>query len=363
MALIARCCATLLWLCLPALAVAAPPRSVGERHGIAHTPSAAVRDAGQHDAVRYTVWYPARPGTRETALTIGPPDAPLFEAGTAAADADIAAGRWPVLLLSHGNGGSARMMGWFGTAMARAGYVVIAVDHPGNNGIDPMTVAASILMWSRVDDLAAALGAVQADRVLAAHIDVARLGIAGYSAGGFTALVAAGARPDVQRLLAFCRAHPEDGVCVPQAENPDLTLAHRVNAAATPALAPWVAAAGADRAIPGARAVFLIAPAMVAAFAPDQLARLQQPVSIVVGAADTVASPATNGGVVAAALTTAQLRTLPAVGHYDFLSHCTRLGRERLGALCTVAADKQATHQAAITQATALFDAALSVPR
>ena len=131
----------------------------------------------------------------------------------------------------------------------------------------------------------------------------------------------------------------------------------------SPALAPWVAAAGADRAIPGARAVFLIAPAMVAAFAPDQLARLQQPVSIVVGAADTVASSATNAEVAAAALPTAQLSTLPAVGHYDFLSRCTRLGRERLGMLCTVAADKQATHQAAITQATALFDAALSEPR
>ncbi|WP_053045395.1 alpha/beta hydrolase family protein [Xanthomonas arboricola] len=119
--------------------------------------------------------------------------------GTAAADAAIAEGRWPVLMLSHGNGGSARMMGWFGTAMARAGYVVIAVDHPGNNGVDPMTEAGSILMWNRVDDLAAALAAVQADPALADMIDATRLGIAGYSAGGFTALVAAGARPDVQR--------------------------------------------------------------------------------------------------------------------------------------------------------------------
>ena len=38
--------------------------------------------------------------------------------------------RQPVLLLSHGFGGTARIMGWFGIAMARAGYIVIAVDHP-----------------------------------------------------------------------------------------------------------------------------------------------------------------------------------------------------------------------------------------
>lgn len=362
MRMTARCCAALLWLCVPTFALAAAP-PVGERHGIAHTPSAAVRNADHRDSVRYTVWYPARSGARETALTIGPPGAPLFEVGTAAADAAIAKGRWPVLLLSHGNGGSARMMGWFGTAMARAGYVVIAVDHPGNNGMDPMTEAGSILMWNRVDDLAAALAAVQADPALATDIDSTRLGIAGYSAGGFTALVAAGARPDVQRLLAFCRAHPADGVCAPQAETPSLTLARRLTAAATPALAPWVARAGDDRAIAGVGVVFLIAPAMVQAFAPEELEKVTQPVSIVVGAADAVASPATNSDVVVAALPKATLTTLPAVGHYDFLSSCTALGQTRVGALCQVTADRQATHAAAITEAKALFDAALSATR
>jgi len=199
--------------------------------------------------------------------------------------------------------------------------------------------------------------------VLAAEIDATRLGIAGYSAGGFTALVAAGARPDVKRLLAFCRAYPADGVCAPQAENPALTLARRMAAADTPELAPWVAKAGEDRAIPGVDAVFLIAPAMVQAFAPEELEKVTPPVSIIVGAADTVASPATNSDVAASALPKATLTTLPAVGHYDFLSSCTALGQTRVGALCQVAADKQATHGAAITEATALFDAALSATR
>ena len=363
MTMTARYCATLLGLCLSLPAVAATPQPAGERHGIAHTPSAAVRDADHRDSVRYTVWYPAQPEARETALTIGPPGAPLFEVGTAATDAAIAPGRWPVLLLSHGNGGSARMMGWFGTAMARAGYVVIAVDHPCNNGMDRMTEAGSILMWNRVDDLAAALHAVQADHALSAHLDAARLGVAGYSAGGFTALVAAGARPDLQRLLAFCRAHPDDGVCIAQAEDPSLTLARRMTAVATPQLAPWVEQAGADRAIPGVRAVFLMAPAMVQAFAPAALGTLQPPVSIIVGSADAVAAPATNSEVAARALPNAQLTTLPAVGHYDFLSRCTALGTARVGALCEVAADKQATHDSAIRAATALFDAALPPTR
>lgn len=53
----------------------------GERHGTTTLASAAVRDAERRDALRYTVWYPAPAGSRETALTIGPPDAPLFDVG------------------------------------------------------------------------------------------------------------------------------------------------------------------------------------------------------------------------------------------------------------------------------------------
>ena len=135
-----------------------------------------MRDAGHSDRVRYTVWYPAQPDAKEQPLTIGPPGAPLFQEGSSAVDAPVAPGRWPLLLVSHGNGGSARMMGWFGTALARAGYVVVALDHPGNNGVDPMTDAGSILMWNRADDLAAALAAVQADPVLSPHVDAERLG-------------------------------------------------------------------------------------------------------------------------------------------------------------------------------------------
>ncbi|WP_163070201.1 prolyl oligopeptidase family serine peptidase, partial [Acinetobacter nosocomialis] len=78
------------------------------------------------------------------------------------------------------------------------GYLVIAVDHPGNNGADEMTLAGSMLSWLRADDLRAALAAVQADPILGPHVDPERLGVVGFSAGGYTALLAAGARPSLQ---------------------------------------------------------------------------------------------------------------------------------------------------------------------
>jgi len=355
-------CWTLALLLLAAPALAGPPVPVGERHGSACLASAAARDAQQRDSVRYTVWYPAQPGASEQPVLIGPPQAPLFTVGSAAPQAAVASGRLPVLLLSHGNGGSARMMGWFGIGMARAGYLVIAVDHPGNNGVDPPTTAGSVLMWERAGDLAAAWAAVQADPQLSAHLDTRRVGVAGFSAGGFTALLAAGARADMPRLLAFCAAHPDDGVCQPQAETPALTLTQRQAAASTPALAPFVARSGDDHGIAGVRAVFVMAPAMLQAFPPATLQALRQPVSILVGDADRVAPPATNAAPAAASIPDAQLRILPAVGHYDFLSDCTAVGLQRIGALCQVATPRAATHQAAIAQAAQFFAEALSEP-
>ena len=110
-----------------------------------------------------------------------------------------------MILLSHGFGGTARIMAWFGTALARHGYVVIAVDHPGNNGRDPMTVGGAVLSWERPGDFATALDKVKSDPSLGQHLDLDRLGAAGFSAGGFTALVEAGARVDLNRFSDSAR--------------------------------------------------------------------------------------------------------------------------------------------------------------
>ncbi|MGE6333469.1 alpha/beta hydrolase family protein [Stenotrophomonas sp. NPDC077659] len=331
----------------------------GEQHGTTALPSAGVRDAQQRDTLRFTVWYPAPASSNETPLTIGAPDAPLFDVGRSAIGAPIAGDRLPTLLLSHGNGGSARMMGWLGTALARAGYLVIAVDHPGNNGVDELTLAGSLLTWLRADDLQAALAAVQADPRLGQHVDAQRLGVVGFSAGGYTALLAAGARPELQRLLDFCTGHPDDGVCRPQQEATTHTLQARLQAAASPQLQPYTTAADQSRAIHGIRAVYLLAPAIVQAFAPAQLQALQIPVAVVLGNDDVVAPAATNGEVVAAQVHGATLQRLAGVGHYDFLARCTPLGEQRMGALCSSPVSRARTHREVRDGAITFFARAL----
>jgi len=334
---------------------------VGERHLKAIEPTAALRDAEHRTDVRVTVWYPAAAGVKEERIDLGPPGKPLFIVGQIAYDAPfVDAKKRPVILFSHGFGGAARMMGWFGVPLARAGYVVVAVDHPGNNGQDKMTTPGAMLSWDRAKDLRAALEAVKADPAIAPHLDLTRIGVSGFSAGGFTSLVAAGARVDMNRFVAFCRKNPEDGVCKPQKEY-RLTMDDAQKALEAPELAAEAAHAGDDYTIPGVKAAFAIAPAIVQGLPPEGLAKMRVPVAIFLGDADPVAPPATNGLVAAKAIPHAELTTLPGVKHYDFLSTCTPAGQAAVD-ICKDELPQDPTHDAAIKAALAFFSRTLGKP-
>jgi len=350
----------LLWAALlfvgPALA-----GQVGERHLTAVNPTAALRDADHHDTVRVTVWYPAAPDAKEVSLDIGPPGKPLFIVGSASPDAAFADDRRrPVILFSHGFGGTARMMAWFTLPIVRAGYVVIAVDHPGNNAIDKMTVGGAIMFWDRPGDLAAALKAVEADPAIAPHLDLNRLGVAGFSAGGFTAIAATGARSDPTRLQAFCQANPTDGICMPQKEFA-VSAEQALAASKSPELAPEFTLGGDDHAVPGVRAAFAIAPAIVQSFDPASLKADETPIAIILGDADPVAPPDTNGRVAARDLPHVEFKELPGVGHYDFLATCTPAGVAAVP-VCADKVPQGPTHQAAIDMALAFFAKTLGAP-
>jgi predicted dienelactone hydrolase len=331
----------------------AAPMMVGETHREADQPSAAARDAAHRPQLRITIWYPAAAGSVEQPIVIGPDAHPIFLIGNAAMNAAPATGKRPVILLSHGFGGTARIMGWFGIAMARAGFVVVAVDHPGNNGLDPMTVPGALLTWERAGDLRRALQVALEDKVVGPHMDANRIGLAGFSAGGFTALVGAGARVDLNRFRRFCAAQPEDGVCRPQREFP-VTAEQRDSFEQDPAFSGLLRHAGDDHSIPNVRAVFAMAPAIVQALTPESLRRIHVPVAVIFGADDVVAPPQTNGEVAARLVPGAQRRILAGVGHYNFLADCAP---DVHLPLCGQTGQAEDAHAVAIGMATRLFQA------
>jgi hypothetical protein len=83
------------------------------------------------------------------------------------------------------------------------------------------------------------------------------------------------------------------------------------------------------------------------------------PIEIILGDADTVATPATNGLVAAKMIPNVLLIRLPGVGHYDFLASCTESGR-MTNPVCRTDVPQADTHQQAIGAAEAFFSRQLS---
>jgi predicted dienelactone hydrolase len=333
--------------------------TAGERHLTTTTASAAARNHGD-GAIRITLWYPAT--APEQSLDIGPPGHAVFLAGQAATDAPFADdARRPAILLSHGFGGSARSMAWYGTALARAGFVVIAVDHPGTNGVAGVTAEGVYSPWERPRDLQAALDKVLAVPALAAHIDAGRIGVTGFSLGGFTSLVEIGARQDVDQLVAFCDGPHRDAICDPQIEYPD-DFRQSPKVLAEPAMAPIAAEAHADVSDPRIKAAFVIAPAVIEGIRFDSLRAIRKPVGIALGDADTVAPPGTNGELAAKLIPGATIDVLPGVRHYDFLPLCGPGASVLPAAYCAESpgVDRQAAHDRVIHDAIAFFDRTLA---
>jgi predicted dienelactone hydrolase len=166
--------------------------------------------------LRCTVWYPAVESAVEVKQEVGPPGGALFEAGMAAPDAGLekSGKKLPLILLSHGSGGSAVQMAWLGTALAQAGFIAVAVDHPGNNANATLTAEGFALWWERATDLSQVLDGMLADPEFGGRIDPDKIGAAGFSLGGYTVLELAGARTDISVVYKQCREQPDTPECV-----------------------------------------------------------------------------------------------------------------------------------------------------
>ncbi|MGI2031992.1 alpha/beta hydrolase family protein [Rhizobium panacihumi] len=143
------------------------------------------------------IWYPT--SVAERAWQAGPftvsatRDAPLAETH-----------RFPVVLFSHGSGGAPLGHRDLAAMLARAGYIVVAPVHVGDAAGHPRQPNQPKVLASRPRQAIAALNTVLKDARFAPHVNAERIGMIGYSAGGYTALVLAGAQPNFQKALAYC---------------------------------------------------------------------------------------------------------------------------------------------------------------
>jgi predicted dienelactone hydrolase len=307
------------------------------------------------------VWYPASERTAVRPIAFGPPGAPYFAEGEGAKDAPIAetARSLPFVVVSHGTGGSAYDLEWLCVGLAARGYIVAAVNHPGNNALEAPTVAGNTVWWMRANDLSRVIDGILAMPRFGPRIDRARIGAAGVSLGGYTVLVVAGARADSRLLEPYCAHKPTTPVCSGEStpEIRDLRAKARALAAGDAAYRAAVAGNSELHRDPRVKAVFSIEPALGPAIIPASLAAIQIPIAFVAGLGDRIVPVMDNVIPDTLAVPRAQLTLFPKpAGHYTFLMDCTAAGRRKFPTICSDAGpERVALHRATLDLASSFF--------
>jgi predicted dienelactone hydrolase len=316
------------------------------------------RGARTH-SLSVVVWYPTAAAAREKQVVI--PGLDIFELGRAVQDAPLAAtpARMPLVVISHGTGGSALSMAWLGETLAAHGYIAAAVNHPGNNAGEPYTAAGFSIWWERARDLSETISGMLADGKFGNRIDQRRIGAAGFSLGGYTMIEIAGGITDLDRFVRFCDSTNDPGNCTSPPEFPTLVEDFRKLIRERPQL---LQQSGHSYRDPRVRAVFAIAPPLGPAFPASSLKRISIPVQIVAGESDQNVPIARNARYFAESIPGAKLRIFPGnVAHYAFLDSCTATGRKNVPLLCSdgQGVDRDAIHAATVRLALQFFGVTL----
>lgn len=319
------------------------------------------RGAATH-ALLTTVWYPADAGAKEEPQVIGSPQAPFAFMGKAAPEAALtpAPQRFPLILLSHGTGGTAASLAWLGTELAAHGYIAAAVNHPGNNGLEAYTTQGFVLWWERARDLSVVIDKMLADSAFGKRIDSKRIGAAGFSLGGYTMIEIAGGITQLSLFRDFCNSPRRDGICADPPEFPGL-IAKIENAddlaKSDPEVRTSLQRAGNSYRDPRVRAVFAMAPALGPAFQPESLKKISIPVAIVAGTADANVPIGSSAEFFKNQIPGAELTLLPGATHYVFLFTCGEQGKNTRPVMCIDPAgiDRTAIHEKAARLALEFF--------
>jgi predicted dienelactone hydrolase len=256
------------------------------------------------------IWYPC--AAEPQSVPLGRLAMQFVDSLRGVKDCPVTGTKLPLVIVSHGRGG------WFGAhddveeALADAGFVVAAINHPGDNG-DDSSQRDNLSVWvSRPADMVRLLDFMLNQWKDSAAIDPARIGFFGFSLGGYTGLVLAGANPDFQRFANRCT--DTTGACA-QLHHGDVPsdLPHE----------------------PRIKAAVLADAALTSTFTPENLAGIEIPLQVWRSELGGPGADATGTARVASSLPgKPDIHVIPAA-HYGFLPPCAPQLAANLPRLCT----------------------------
>lgn len=276
----------------------------------------------------------------------------------ASKDAAAIPGAKPLVVISHGHGGSDLGHHDLAVYLASRGFVVATLQHPKDNFMDASGDGHPEVMVGRPIQVQATISMLLDDPRWKKLIDPARIGVAGFSNGGYTSLLLVGAVPQFTRFISYCQAHPRDpDICghvkqfVAQLAKNGLT-AEQYMASMQKQFHRW-----GNPDDPRIKAAFAMAPQSLV-FDKAGLASIDRPVFLYYGQNDEVLRPVFNALHIAPLIKTlAGIRMIPEAGHYVFLSPCSPQLTKEAPDICIdpPGVDRTAAHRQIDADALAFF--------
>lgn len=239
-------------------------------------------------------------------------------------DAAPLSGAKPLIVISHGNGGSDLGHNNLATYLASHGFVVATLEHPKDNFHDTSGVGHASVLVGRPVQVRATIDALLADPQWKTLIDAHRIGVAGFSAGGYTSLLVVGAVPKFSRFIDYCHRYPKDQ---PVCGNYPKIAAEARSQGMTPE--QWVASIQRSlprwggTADPRVKAAFVMAPLSLV-FDQQDIAGIDRPVFLYYGDADQILIPSQNAARIRPWMKTlVGVKTVHNAGHWVFLDPCS----------------------------------------
>jgi len=307
------------------------------------------------------IWYPAIDDAVTQTFRFGSPEARFqFDAIAINAEMKQKSTKYPLVLLSHGTGGTALGMGWLGQYLASQGYITAAINHHGNNAIEPYLAHGFMLWWERATDFSVLLDQLLNEvDLFKDKIDEQRIGVAGFSLGGCTAILLAGGRCDLDHFKSFCDSPEGDSSGDKPREFPvrliDVEKLIRTDRYYRES---WLRQRQSYREN-RIKAAFAIAPALGMAFTADSLGKIDIPVQIITTEIDNEVTPKINAFRFSELIPKACLEVIHGeADHYVFLDEATAAGKRLEPVICIdhPSVDRRQIHQQVGRQATNFFD-------